>query len=94
MLSNEEMRDSTLRAYLSIADQQKRASQISTFGNKLDNYRKSKKRLDEFYEFIAELQVEGLLNESRKVMCKKAVNLLIEITKIEGNKFLKNFLLN
>jgi hypothetical protein len=27
-------------------------------------------------------------------MCKKAVNLLIEIAKIEGEKFLKNFILN
>lgn len=94
MLNNEEICDSTLRAYLKIAEQQRRAVEITDYGNKLDKYRDSKERLNQFHEFIAKLQIEKLLNENRKLMCKKAVNLLMEIAKIEGEKFLKNFILN
>lgn len=93
-MSDEQLYDSSLRVYLEIGDREKRASQISDYGNKLDNYQKAKDRLHKFYDLIAKIQLEGLFNEHRAAMSKKGINLLTDIVRIEREKFLKNFILN
>lgn len=94
MFSEEQTYDSCLRVYLDMADRDKRASQFSNYGNKLDNYQKARDRLNQFYDLITRIQIDGLFDVNRATMARKGINLLTEIVNIEGEKLLKNFILN
>lgn len=93
-MSEEQTYDSCLRVYLDMADRHKRASQICDYGNKLDNYQNARDRLNQFYDLIARIQIDGLFDASRAAMSRKGINLLTEIVKIEGEKLLNDFILN
>lgn len=93
--SQEEYYDGMLRGFLQFAESQIRIVELFDHGiDKLDNYRRSKDMLDQFYNLVARIQMDGLLNNPRKEMSKKALMLLTEITKLEVDKLLKNFILN
>lgn len=93
--SQEDYYDAALRGYLKFAESQKGIAELFDHGrDKLDNYRKARDRLNQIYDLVTKIQMDGMFNEYRKEMSLKVINILTEITKIEGEKFLKDFILN
>jgi hypothetical protein len=92
--SQEEIYDAMLRGFLQFAEGQIRIAEFDHGRSKLDNYHFAKDRLNQMYDLVTKIQMHGMFNEHRKEMSLKVINLFTEITKIEGDKFLKHFILN
>lgn len=93
--SQEDYYDCLLRGFLQFAESQKRIAELFDHGrSKFDNYRTARDRLNQLYDLVAKIQMHRMFNEHRKEMSTKAIKLYTEITNIEGDKFLKNFILN
>lgn len=86
--------DAALRGYLQFAESQKIIAEFDHGRSKLDNYQFAKDRLNQIYDLVTKIQMHGMFNEHRKEISLKVINLFTEITKMEGEKFLKHFILN
>lgn len=92
--NQEEIYDATLRGFLQFAEGQIRIAEFDHGRSKLDNYRFAKDRLNQIYDLVTKIQMHGMFNEHRKEISLRVINLFTEITKMEGAKFLKHFILN
>lgn len=93
--SQEEYYDGMLRGFLKFAER-KRSSVENLFdwNKKLDSYKHVKGILNQLYGIIANIQMDGMFNESRKGMCIKVIKVVTELTKVKRDIFLETFILN
>lgn len=84
-----------LRKFLRFAEFQKyKSEKAEGWEEKLGIRKAVKDVINELHGIILEIDTHGMFNGRIKEMSLKAINLFTEITNIEGDKFLKHFILN